>query len=75
MKLIGKVKIINVEEYQRKDGSIGYRCVAMSDENQPCVFYRPEEEHPKVNTEYAQVLGYDGKLSAVVRYQLVTNER
>lgn len=73
MKVIGKVKVISVEEYQRKDGSKGYRCVAMSDENQPTVFYRPEEEAPKVNSEYVQMLGYDNKLSAVVRYQVANN--
>jgi hypothetical protein len=75
MKAIGKVKVISVEEYQRKDGSKGYRCVGMSDESQPCVFYRPAEEAPKVNSEYVQVLGYDGKLSAVVRYQLANDAR
>lgn len=73
MKVIGKVKVISVEEYQRKDGSKGYRCVAMSDENQPTVFYRPAEEAPKVNSEYVQMLGYDNKLSAVVRYQVANN--
>lgn len=73
MKVIGKVKIISVEEYKRKDGSKGYRCVAMSDENQPTVFYRPEEETPKVNSEYVQMLGYDNKLTAVVRYQVANN--
>lgn len=75
MKIIGKVKVISVEEYQRKDGSKGYRCVAMSDEGQPTVFYRPEEEAPKVNSEYNQVLSYDARLSAVVRYQVIEDGR
>lgn len=70
-KTIGKVKVISVEEYTRKDGSKGFRVVAMSDENQPTVFYRPSEEVPKVNEEYAQILGYDSKLSAIVRYQKI----
>ena len=71
MKAIGKVKLISVEEYQRKDGSKGYRCVGMSDESQPTVFYRPEEEKPQAGMEYTQLLAYDNKLSAVVRYQVV----
>lgn len=70
-KTIGKVKVISVEEYTRKDGTKGFRVVAMSDENQPTVFYRPSEEAPKPNDEYAQVLGYDSKLSAVIRYNKI----
>lgn len=69
MKDIGRVKILSVSEYERKDGSKGFRCVAMSDENQPTVFYRPEDEHPEVNMQYMQYLTYDNKLNAVVRYK------
>lgn len=75
MKAIGKVKVISAEEYTRKDGTVGFRCVGMSDENQPCVFYRPAEEAPKENSMYIQVLTYDNKLSAVVRYQVANDGR
>ena len=68
MKVIGKVKLIKVEQYTRKDGTIGYRCVGMTDENEVTVFYRPDSETPATNSEYVQVLAYDRNLSAVVRY-------
>ena len=68
-KAIGKVKVISVDEYKRKDGSIGYRVVAMTDDQNPIVFYRPAEEQPQVGNDYAMVLGFDNRLQAVVRYQ------
>lgn len=71
-KQIGKAKVISSEEYKRKDGSTGFRVVAMTDESQPVVFYRPAEEVPHPNDEYGMYLGYDNKLSAVVRYQKIT---
>lgn len=69
-KLVGKAKVINVEKYERRDGTYGFRVVAMTDDNNPVVFYRPAEEQPAVDNVYNMVLGYDNKLSAVVRYQL-----
>ena len=69
MKIIGKVKILKAEQYTRKDGTIGYRCVGMTDENEVTVFYRPDNEEPAPNAEYHQILSYDRNLSAVVRYQ------
>lgn len=69
-KHVGNVTVLSAEVYQRKDGSKGYRVVGMSDENKPTVFYRPEEEAPKEGMIYQQVLDYDNKLSAVVRYKV-----
>ena len=69
-KLVGKAKVISVEKYERKDGSFGFRVVAMTDDNNPVVFYRPAEEQPNTDTVYNMVLGYDNRLSAVIRYQL-----
>lgn len=70
MKLVGKCRVISTEEYQRKDGSKGFRVVGMTDDNNPVVFYRPSEEEPKTDMIYNMVLGYDNRLSAVIRYQV-----
>lgn len=68
-KVIGKAKVLSTEGYTTKDGRSGYRCVCMTDENQPTVIYRPADETPKQNDVYNMVLGYDKNLKAVVRYQ------
>lgn len=70
MKLVGRAKVLSVEEYQRKDGSKGYRCVALTDDNNPVVFYRPAEEEPKAESVYNMMLGYDSNLKPVIRYQV-----
>lgn len=70
MKHIGNVEVLSVDEYQRKDGSKGYKVVGMSDDQKPTVFYRPAEEAPKAGSVYRQMLDYDNTLKAVVRYQL-----
>lgn len=71
MKEIGKVKVFKVNEYKRKDGTIGYRCQGFTDESDVVVFYRPAEEKPIKDSVYSMVLGIDNKFTAVVRYQKV----
>lgn len=71
MKNVGKVKVLSVEPVRMGDSNM-FRCVTLSDEQQPTVIYRPENENPQVGFEYNQVLTYDSKLKAVIRYQLVT---
>lgn len=71
MKKVGTAKVINAEVYNRKDGTQGVRCVAMTDDNQVTVFYRPGHEEPQKGTDYEMLLAYDKNLSAVIRYQKV----
>lgn len=70
MKNVGKVKVLNVEETKIGDSKM-FRCVCLSDEQQPTVIFRPETEQPVAGMEYNQILAYDGKLKAVIRYQPV----
>lgn len=70
MKAIGKVNIINAEKRKSaKSGREYFYCVAMSDENLPCVFFASVEDNPEIGTEYMQYLTYDTRLSASVRYE------
>lgn len=68
MKNVGKVKVLTVEPVKMGDSNM-FRCVALSDEQQPTVIYRPESENPQAGFEYNQILTYDSKLKAVIRYQ------
>ena len=70
MKNVGKVKVLTVEPVKMGESNM-FRCVCLSDEQQPTVIYRPENENPQTGFEYSQLLAYDGKLKAVIRYQLV----
>ena len=70
MKNVGKVKVLSVEQTKIGENNM-FRCVCLSDEQQPTVIFRPENEQPTAGTEYNQILTYDGKLKAVIRYQLV----
>lgn len=71
MKKVGTAKVITTECYNRKDGTQGVRCVAMTDDSQVTIFYRPGKEEPQKGTEYEMLLAYDRNLSAVIRYQKV----
>lgn len=69
MKNVGAVKVISAEERTSKRGNPYFRCVGMSDENQPTVFFARVEDNPKPGMEYTQILTYDNTLSAVIRYE------
>lgn len=71
MKKVGTAKVITTECYNRKDGTQGVRCVAMTDENEITVFFRPGHEEPQKGTEYEMLLSYDFNLKAVVKFQKV----
>lgn len=69
MKEIGKVKLLTVENGTSKAGNPYYRCVGMTDENQPTVFFMSGKNPVKVGDVVSQYLTYDNTLKAVVRYQ------
>ena len=69
MKEIGKVKVISAEAGTSKAGNPFFRCVGMSDENQPTVFFTSGKTTVKVGDVFGQYLSYDNTLKAVVRYQ------
>lgn len=69
-KELGFVSVIASDAYNRKDGSVGYRITALTEEGQACVFYRDSSEgEPKQKDRYQMVLGFDNTLKPVVRFQ------
>ena len=69
MKEIGKVKVISAESGTSKAGNSFFRCVGMSDENQPTVFFANGKIPVKIGDIFIQYLSYDNTLKAVVRYR------
>lgn len=68
-KVIGQAKVFQTQEYERKDGSKGFRVVAFTDQGDPVVFYRPAEEMPQKDNTYNMILSFDNRFNAIVRYQ------
>lgn len=69
-KQVGIVAVLNTEAYNRKDGSLAYRIVAMDEDGNPTVFYKDSSEgEPKKGDKYYMVIGYDKSLKAIIRYQ------
>lgn len=70
MKHIGNVKVISAEQRtSHKTGNPYFRCVGMSDDKQPTVFFAPASDEVKEGMEYKQILTYDNTLKAVVVYE------
>lgn len=69
MKEVGNVRVFKVAEYQRKDGSSGYRVQGFTDDGDVVVFYRPAEEAPVKDSIYKMVLDVDYTFKAVIRFQ------
>lgn len=66
-KVICNAKVYTSEMYTRKDGTYGYKCVAICDDGKVIQMYRPGEEDVKKDDLYELVLGTDNSLKPVVR--------
>ena len=63
--------VIGVQQYTRKDNTIGYQITAITEEEDPrvTVFFKDGSEgEPKKGDRYSMVLGFDSRLRAIVRY-------
>lgn len=66
-KIIGTAKVLTSEMYTRKDGTYGFKCVGICNDDRIIQMYRPGEEEPKKGDEYNMVLGSDNQLRPIVR--------
>lgn len=70
MKHVGNVTVISAEKgVSNRTGNPYYRCVGMSDDNQPTVFFAPANEEIKEGMQFKQLLAYDRSLNAIIRYE------
>lgn len=70
-KIIGTAKVLTSEMYTRKDGTYGFKCVGVCDDEHIIQMYRPGEEEPKKGDLYNMTLGTDNQLRPVVRLSKV----
>lgn len=66
-RIIGTAKVLSASMYTRKDGTYGYQCVGICDDERIIQMYRPGEEEPKKGDLYNMVLRTDSQLRPIVR--------
>lgn len=66
-RIIGTAKVLSSEMYTRKDGTFGFKCVGICDDERIIQMYRPGEEDPKKGDLYNMVLRTDNQLRPIVK--------
>lgn len=66
-KPIEVAKVMGLNEMTTKDGTKLMQVTALTSKNIACVFYRPAEEDPQIDSMYGFFLAFDSKLKPYVK--------